>query len=78
MTREEVNQLLDKKGLESIKILTNVIFDYFESRTCEICKYSRSINGSENLLCGSAVCVDLDEHGQYVVTKDFWCNKWEK
>ena len=50
----------------------------FESRTCNSCKWGIYVYNKDILLCGAAVCLGLDEYGQYVVTKDFGCNKWEQ
>lgn len=49
----------------------------FEPRTCDSCKWGLPVDNKDILLCGTAVCLGLDEYGQYVVTKDFGCNKHE-
>ena len=57
--------------------LMDKVFDSFKSRTCSNCEWGLEVDNKDILLCGNAVCLGLDEYGQYVVTKDFGCNKYE-
>ena len=89
MTRDEAKKLIFTysesqfgRGYGSIvdahKYTVDTIYDDFESRTCSNCKWGLEIEDKEILLCGTAVCLGLDDYGQYVVTKDFGCNKFER
>lgn len=77
MTREEAKELYTPKSTYPMKMsFIDKIYDDFEARTCESCKYGNNIDGKDILLCGNAVCLDLTTYGQYVVTKNFGCNTW--
>ena len=83
MTREEAKTMfridIDSYGKpKAVMSKVNRIYDEFESRTCESCEWGMPIDNKDILLCGAAVCLGLDEYGQYVVTKGFGCNKWEE
>lgn len=80
MTREEAKDSLFRfierdmtmKNI-SFEIAIDAIYDDFESRICENCKYSSVIQGTDRLFCG------CDEAEQLpTVNKDFGCNKFER
>ena len=88
---EDMEEILDivftahNKELLELNDTTNDLYteisknrvDDFESRTCNSCKWGIYVYNKDILLCGAAVCLGLDEYWQYVVTKDFGCNKYE-
>lgn len=71
MTREEakrVNVLPGMVNSDIVKKVINEIYDDFESRTCESCKYH-----TKDLLCSLGIC-----HFEINTDPDiFGCNKWE-
>jgi hypothetical protein len=73
MTREEMKKAI----FRSQDDLVDYIFDNFESRTCESCKYHIVTNECEVLFTECS-----DEYDTFDVNlhtgKDFMCNKWEK
>ena len=82
MTRKEallyINDNADRNTIyeREAEDLIDSIYDDFESRTCENCKWGNEVGDKTALLCGQAVCQGLDEYGQYMVCRDFGCNKW--
>ena len=55
----------------SVKKIIDSIYDDFENRTCENCKYYDSFNES------SGMCANISIQFVNAVDSDFGCNKWE-
>ncbi len=78
MTREEAKKMfredVDAYGKPK-KIMTKIdkIFDYFENRSCENCKYYKKSISQDYETCflikNNGYNLDCD--------KDFCCNRWE-
>lgn len=61
---------------EHVELGLKMIYDDFENRTCENCKYSKqTIDFSQLYDCSEGVG-SLIGYGDYMVDKDFGCNKW--
>lgn len=73
MTREEAKELYTPKSTYPMKMrFIDKIYDDFESRTCEGCRYFQ-----EGICYNTAVC--LMNGGEYIlIAKEFSCNKWEQ
>ena len=79
MTRKEAKSrlnLLLNEGKNPYE-LVDAIYDEFDSRTCENCKYSNITLISDVMLCDKKVSAT---HGTWKseINKDFGCNQWEK
>ena len=55
----------------SVKKIIDSIYDDFENRTCENCKYYDSFNES------SGMCANISIQFVNAVDSDFGCNGWE-
>ena len=72
---EEGKDMLPIK--ESLEVAWSNGAYVIQDRTCESCKYCLDAQSEEHYLCGMAKCEDMNDYGQYIVTKDFCCNKYE-
>lgn len=61
---------------ESKKILNliNEIYDSFENRSCENCKFGMEYHFDDEIECFK---IEAETEGNYF-SKDFYCNKWEQ
>lgn len=79
MTREEAYDIkfVVKQSLHEAKMkLINKIYDYFESRTCESCKYNKEVDGFM-VFCDNQVCKDLSKMMWHPYGIDYSCKYWE-
>ena len=66
---EETLYPFDKK---SLKMIVNKIYDDFESRTCESCKYISADKNKCNANNSAIVWLDIETFS------DFGCNQWKR
>ena len=71
MTREEALYMLND-GLYDNEEVINKIYDDFESRTCENCKYYEFISSVDSYFCTNK------ESSAKFVSSDFGCNRFER
>ena len=78
MTREEaLNKLLGGLTIDGVINLIDDIYNDFESRTCESCKYHYSTGECSELFIDVIGEYDADTILMHT-SDDFSCNKWEK
>ena len=60
-------------AIQECRLWINKIYDDFESRTCESCKYLNKDTGKSY-----AECDFLDTFIGIMMEKSFYCSEWEK
>ena len=68
--------IFEESQEDSINSIIDNIFDDFESRTCENCKYNKE-QDDFMIFCDKEMCQDGSKMMWHSFTKDFCCNKWE-
>lgn len=80
MTRDDYKvkdtMIFEESQEDSINSIIDNIFDDFESRTCENCKYNKE-QDDFMIFCDKEMCQDGSKMMWHSFTKDFCCNKWE-
>lgn len=80
MTRDDYKvkdtMIFEESQEDSINSIIDNIFDDFESRSCENCKYNKE-QDDFMIFCDKEMCQDNSKMMWHGFTKDFCCNKWE-
>lgn len=78
MTRDEAKQEWAKVHPLDLDLdsVIDVIYDDFENRTCENCKYNKK-QDNFMIFCDKEMCQDNSKMMWHSFTKDFYCKYWE-
>lgn len=80
MTRDDYKvkdtMIFEESQEDSINSIIDNIFDDFENRVCENCKYNKE-QDDFMIFCDKEMCQDGSKMMWHSFTKDFCCNKWE-
>ncbi len=78
MTRDEAKKEWAKTHPLDLDLdsVIDVIYDDFENRTCENCKYNKK-QDNFMIFCDKEMCQDNSKMMWHSFTKDFYCKYWE-